>query len=293
MNKRTHNRSPKGNGGVNAPRSSVPDRELEDKHRRLWGLGDYPTIAAEVVAPLGQALVSAARIGPGMRVLDVAAGTGNAALAAAAAGADVTATDLVPELLESGEQRAAAQGLELTWKAANAEALPFADGEFDIVMSCIGVMFAPHHQRAAAELVRVCRPGGTIAVLSWTPEGFVGRMFAAMRPYVPAPPAGVSPPPLWGSEGHVVALLNGGVDDLVAERHALAVDRFADGAAFRDYFKANYGPTIVAYRGIADHPDQVAELDAALAELGDCALAEESGMEWEYLVVVARRAAAY
>jgi SAM-dependent methyltransferase len=277
---------------MNTPRSAVFDRELEAKHRTLWGLGDYPAIATEVVAPLGQELVNAAGIGPGMRVLDVAAGTGNAAIAAAATGADVTASDLVPQLLECGKQRAAAQGLDLTWRAANAEALPFADAEFDTVMSCIGVMFAPHHQQAATELTRVCRPGGTIALLSWTPEGFIGQMFATMRPFVPAPPPGVSPPPLWGSEGHVVALLDGNVDELTAERRTLPVDRFADGAAFRDYFKANYGPTIVAYRGIAEDPDRVAALDAALAELGDAALAGPSGMEWEYLTVIARRTVA-
>lgn len=265
------------------------DRELENKHRTLWGLGDYGAIAADVVAPLGPVLVDAAGIGPGIRVLDVAAGTGNAAIPAAAAGADVVATDLVPELLEQGRTSAAARGIELTWRPANAEALPFADAEFDAVLSCIGVMFAPHHQQAADELVRVCRPGGTIGVISWTPEGFIGQLFATMKPYVPAPPPGVSPPPLWGSAEHVTALLGERVTDLVAERRTLTVDVFGDGAAFRDYFKANYGPTIVAYRGIAAEPDRVAALDAALADLGDRQLAGTSAMEWEYLLVTARR----
>ncbi len=266
------------------------DSELETKHRTLWGQGDYAAIA-EVVEPLGRLLVGAAGIGPGARVLDVAAGTGNAAIPAAEAGADVVATDLVAELLEVGRARAEAAGLSLEWRAANAEALPFADAEFDVVMSCIGVMFAPHHHAAADELTRVCRPGGTIALINWTPEGFVGQMFATMRPYVPPPPPGVSPPPLWGSEGHVVVLLDGAVDDVVVERRSLTVDRFPDGAAFRDHFKAYYGPTITAYRGIADDPDRVAELDAALAELGDAALGDGSTMEWEYLQVIARRAA--
>jgi len=265
------------------------DRELENKHRTLWGLGDYGVVA-EVVASLGPALVAAAGIGRGMRVLDVAAGTGNAAIAAARTGADVVASDLVPALLAQGQRKAAAAGVGLTWQAANAEALPFGAGDFDAVLSCIGVMFAPHHQTAAAELTRVCRPGGTIAVLSWTPDGFIGRMFATMKPYVPAPPPGASPPPLWGNEDHVATLFGDRVTDLAMTRRSLTVDRFADGATFRDYFKANYGPTIAAYRGIADQPDRVAELDAALADLGDRALAGTATMEWEYLLVTARAA---
>jgi SAM-dependent methyltransferase len=275
--------------------STAFDHELENKHRTLWGLGDYASIA-EVVAPLGPVLVAAMGIGtgiaPGTRVLDIAAGTGNVAIPAAAAGADVVASDLVPELLERGRTRAAAEGADLTWRVANAEALPFDDSEFDVVVSCIGVMFAPHHQQAAAELLRVCRAGGTIGVISWTPEGFIGQMFATMKPFVPAPPPGVSPPPLWGREDHVAELLGDGVTDLVMRRQSLPVNRFADGAAFRDYFKAHYGPTITAYRGIADDPDKVAALDAALADLGDRALAGDSGMGWEYLLVTARRAAA-
>jgi ubiquinone/menaquinone biosynthesis C-methylase UbiE len=261
----------------------VQDRELEAKHRALWALGDYRTIADEVVAPLGPVLVSAAGIGPGDRVLDVAAGTGNAAFPAAAAGGSVIASDLCPELLAQGRNSAAQQGLSLQWQEANAEALPFADDEFDAVLSCIGVMFAPHHQQAADELVRVCRPGGTIGLVSWTPEGFIGRLFATMKPYVAAPPPGVQPAPLWGTEEHVLGLLGDRVTDVVTERRRLPVDGFADGAAFRDYFKANYGPTIVAYRGIADQPDKVAALDADIASLGD----QECATGWEYLLLTA------
>jgi SAM-dependent methyltransferase len=269
---------------------SIPvDRELETKHRTLWGLGDYGAVAADVVAPLGPELVAAAGIGPGSRVLDVAAGTGNAAIAAAAIGAEVIATDLVPGLLAQGRAIAAARDIELSWQEGNAEALPFAVAEFDAVLSCIGVMFAPHHQQAADELIRVCRPGGTIGVISWTPEGFVGQMFATMKPYAPTPPPGVSPPPLWGSIEHVTALLGDRVTGLHTERRTLTVDAFGDGAAFRDYFKANYGPTIAVYRGIAE-PARAAELDAALADLGDRALAGTSQMEWEYLVLTAVRA---
>jgi SAM-dependent methyltransferase len=224
-------------------------------------------------------------------VLDVAAGTGNAALAAASAGAAVTASDLCPELLDHGRAVAADRGMEVRFQEANAEALPFGADEFDVVLSCIGVMFAPHHQQSADELIRVCRPGGTIAVLSWTPNGFIGRMFGAMKPHVPAPPAGVQPPPLWGDEGHVRDLFGDRVTDVEARRATLAVDQFADGPAFRDYFKTHYGPTISAYRAIAGQPEVVAALDADLAALGDDALAGSPTMQWEYLIVTARRSA--
>lgn len=274
---------------MNVVTASVPDRELEAKHRALWALGDYSTIADELVAPLGPLLVQAAGVRPGQRVLDVAAGTGNASLPAAAAGAAVVASDLCPDLLEQGRRTAAQRGVSLDWREANAEALPFADNEFDTVMSCIGVMFAPHHQQAADELVRVCRPGGTIAVLSWTPQGYIGQLFATMKPYAPPPPPGASPPPLWGNEDHVRALLGDRVTDVTAEKRNLAVDRFGDGAAFRDYFKANYGPTISAYRAIADDVDRVAALDADIAALGDRYLAGSPTMDWEYLLLTARK----
>ncbi len=180
---------------------------LETKHRALWALGDYATVATEVVAPLGQDLVDASRIAAGDRVLDVAAGSGNVAIPAALTGATVTASDLVPELLEHGAALADSCGVRVQWREANAEALPFGGGEFDVVLSCVGVMFAPHHQRAADELVRVCRPGGRIGLISWTPEGFIGQMFATMKSYVPAPATGVQPPPLWGNADHVRGLL--------------------------------------------------------------------------------------
>lgn len=269
---------------------TAPDLEIENKHRALWALGDYSAVASEIVAPLGPELVAAAGIGPGLRVLDVAAGTGNAAIPAAATGATVIASDLVPGLLNTGRRLAQARGVELDWREANAEALPFADAEFDAVLSCIGVMFAPHHQRSADELVRVCRAGGTIGLLSWTPDGLIGQMFATMKPFAAAPPLGVSPPPLWGSADHVRKLLGDRVTDIHTERRTLAVDRFGDGAQFRDYFKANYGPTIAAYRGIAADPDRVAALDTALADLGNRQLAGTSTMQWEYLVFVAHRA---
>src|SRR3954453_8847450 len=143
------------------------------RHGAIWASGDYASMVETFLLPLGPRLVEASGIGPGARVLDVAAGTGNASLPAAERGAQVTASDLTPELLEAGRLRAQDAGLELEWAEADAEKLPFADASFDVVMSSIGVMFAPHHEDAAGEMARVCRPGGTIVLLSWMPEGMV------------------------------------------------------------------------------------------------------------------------
>jgi len=151
------------------------DRALKAKHRAMWALGDYPAVAAEIIPDLGAILVESCGVRPGDRVLDVAAGSGNAAIPAALAGADVVACDLTSELLERGRRLAQERAAELQWRQADAEALPFEDGEFDAVLSCVGVMFAPNHQACADELVRVCRPGGTVGLLSWTPEGFIGQ----------------------------------------------------------------------------------------------------------------------
>jgi SAM-dependent methyltransferase len=267
------------------------DRELKSRHRTMWGLGNYTAVATEVIATLGPTLVEAAGVAAGQRVLDVAAGAGNVALPAAQTGAEVTASDLSPDLLARGRAMAEEAGLSLSWEEADAEALPYADASFDTVLSCVGVMFAPHHQEAADELVRVTRPGGTIGLISWTPEGFIGQMFATMKPFAPPPPPGASPPPLWGSDAHVRELFGDRVDIARMERHQLAVPVFESGAEFRDYFKANYGPTIVTYRFIADDADRVAQLDAALADLGDRSLADGT-MGWEYLLTIASRTVA-
>lgn len=264
------------------------DRALKAKHAAMWASGSYPTVVEEIVGALGATLVETVGVQPGERVLDVAAGTGTSAIPSARRGAEVTATDLTPELLDVGRAAAAAEGLDVTWQTADAESLPFADAAFDVVLSCIGVMFAPHHQLAADELVRVARPGGRIGVLSWTPNGFIGQMFAVMKPYAPPAPPGASPAPLWGLADHVHSLLGDRVTDLVASQQSLRVDRFASGAEFRDFFKANYGPTISVYRFIADDLEKVAALDADLAALGDRFL-HDGVMGWEYLLVTARR----
>ncbi|MFC7620411.1 class I SAM-dependent methyltransferase [Microlunatus sp. GCM10028923] len=273
---------------VGGPADTEADRALKAKHRALWALGDYPAVAADVVAPLGPILVDAAGVTATDRVLDTAAGTGNAAIAAALTGAEVIATDLTPELLATGERFATEHGVRLTWQEADVEALPFPDAEFDVVLSCIGAMFAPHHRRTADELLRVCRTGGRIAMINWTPEGFIGQLFATMKPYAPPPPPGAEPPPRWGDEDHLQEVFGNRVRDLTVRRQELVVDHFADGAALRDYFKLNYGPTIVTYRAIADDPDRVAALDQALVDLVD-RYQSAGSMPWEYLVVVGEK----
>lgn len=266
------------------------DRNLKTKHRAMWASGDYPTLASDLIWKLGPRVVAAADVRPGERVLDVAAGSGNAAIPAALRGGMVVASDLAPELFDVGRRLAAEAGAELEWREADAEALPFPDDAFDVVLSTVGVMFAPHHQRAADELVRVAKPGGRIALISWTPEGFIGQMFKTMKPYAPPLPEGAQPAPLWGDEQHVRDLLGDRVADVTATRETVVVDRFDSGEAFRDYFKHHYGPTIAVYNRIADDPEQVRRLDSALAELARSHGLDRPGapVEWEYLLVIAR-----
>jgi SAM-dependent methyltransferase len=266
------------------------DRALKAKHSAMWASGNYAAVAAEIIPSLGPILVRAAGVRPGDRVLDVGAGSGNAAIPAALAGANVVASDLTPELLETGKALAAGRGASLEWRTADAESLPFADGQFDTVLSCVGVMFAPHHQASADELVRVVRPGGTIGLLNWTPEGFIGQMFATMKPYAPPPPPGAQPPPLWGNETHVRELLGDQVTDVAARRQSVRVD-FGSPEGFRDYFKTNYGPTISIYAFIADEPERVAALDAELADLARRFDTGTGAMDWEYLLFTATKTA--
>lgn len=268
------------------------DRELKARHRAMWASGDYPHMVETFLLPLGPALVDAARIGAGVSVLDVAAGTGNASLPAAERGAHVTASDLTPELLQAGARRAEAAGLELEWVTADAEHLPFDDASFDIVMSSIGVMFAPNHQQAADELARVCRPGGKIALLCWTPEGMLGALFRLMGPFAPPPPPGATPPPRWGSEEHLQSLFGDRVEWTEFSRQTLEITQFADPHDYGEHFKAYYGPTI-AIRAHAAANGRAEEFDAALNAFCDewnVETPDAARFEKEYLIAVGTRA---
>jgi SAM-dependent methyltransferase len=275
---------------MNASNTS-PDAELKARHRAMWASGDYPSMVETFLLPLGPRLVEACGIEAGDRVLDVAAGTGNAAIPAAESGAAVTASDLTPELFDAGRQRAEAAGVSLEWVEADAEDLPFDDASFDVVMSSIGAMFAPHHEAVAAELLRVCRPGGTIGLLSWTPEGMIGGLFRMMGQYMPPPPPGAQPPPLWGSEAHLRELLGDGVELTTLERGSLEVDAFERPQDYGEHFKQRYGPTIAA-RANAAKDGREGDLDRDLDAFCDewnRGTPERAHFEMEYLVAVGIR----
>jgi SAM-dependent methyltransferase len=269
----------------------VADTELKTKHRTMWASGDYPLMVETFLLPIGQRLAEAAGITQGARVLDVASGTGNAAIPAAQRGARVTASDLTPALLEAGRARPEAQGLDMEWVEADAERLPFEDASYDIVMSAIGVMFAPHHQDAADELVRVTRPGGKIALLSWTPEGMLGALFRTMKPFMPPPPPGVQSPPLWGSEDHLRGLFGERVELHTLTRETLEMTAFEKPQDYAEHFKAYYGPTIAA-RANAEKEGRAAEFDEALdafCEEWNRGTPDQARFEKEYLIAVGTR----
>ena len=268
--------------------TASPDAELKGRHRAMWASGDYPSMVETFLLPLGPRLVEACGIDSGMSVLDVAAGTGNASIPAAERGARVTASDLTPELLEAGKARAESQGVDLEWTEADAENLPFEDASFDVVMSSIGAMFAPHHQAVADELVRVCRPGGTIGLLSWTPEGMLGALFRTIGPFAPPPPPGAQPPPLWGSEDHLKELFGESVDWHTLDREELEITAFEKPRDYGEHFKERYGPTIAA-RANAVKNGREEEFDRALDEFCDewnRGTEDDARFEKEYLVSV-------
>jgi SAM-dependent methyltransferase len=271
--------------------TQLADTELKARHRAMWSSGDYPLMVETFLLPIGERLVDACGIGPGMRVLDVASGTGNAALPAARKGADVTASDLTPALLKAGRERAESEGLRLEWVEADAQHLPFENESFDFVMSAIGVMFAPHHQEAADELVRVCRTGGKIGLLSWTPDGMLGALFRMMKPFAPPPPPGAQPPPLWGGEEHLRGLLGDRVTLDTVERGVLEITAFPQARDYGEHFKSFYGPTIAA-RANAEREGRAAEFDEALdafCEEWNRGTPDAARFEKEYLVAVGTR----
>lgn len=268
-----------------------PDFEaVKAKQKAAWSSGDYGLIANRV-SIVSEVLCDRADIVAGSRVLDVAGGAGNTAMAAARCGAEVTSLDYVAELVTRGREIAdAARFDNIDWVVGDAENLPFEDASFDAVISALGVMFAPNHEGAASELVRVCRPGGMIAIASWTPDGFIGQMFRTVGKHVP-PPAGVKPPPLWGSEDHVRALLGDGVDDMRVEKHTMS-QRFRSAQEFVDLFRDFYGPTLKAFEALDDAGKE--SLEADLLELAREFDRRKDGgavaIEAEYLVAIATRA---
>ncbi|HSU10730.1 MAG TPA: class I SAM-dependent methyltransferase [Pseudonocardia sp.] len=248
----------------------------------MWALGDYDRIGA-LIAEQGRAVVAAAELGPGMRVLDVGAGSGYASLPAAATGADVVATDVTPELLEIGKRHARERGLTLRWQVADAEELPFADGEFDAVISCIGAMFAPDQPAAARELLRVCRAGGTVTMANWTPDGAAGRFFRLLSRYHPA--AGDGPPPVaWGDPEHVTALLHGA--EVCVEPRRVPVGFSGPPDALAAHY-LRYFPPLVATVGELDAA-RTAQLRRELVEFFAGLEAGPAGYGYEYLLVTAR-----
>jgi len=273
------------------PTVTREDRDPKAGVRAMWALGDYHAFATELMWELGPVLVEACGVSAGQRVLDVATGTGNVAIRAALAGANVVASDLTPENFEAGRAEARAEGVELDWIEADAEALPFDDGEFDVVTSSFGAMFAPDHQAVAAELLRVCRPGGTIGMLNFTPEGLAAEFFDLFTPYVPPPPSGALPPVLWGSEEHVRQLFGERVQSLELSRREY-VERAATPSAYRDFFKRTFGPAVAIYASLADDPGRANELDRAFLEFAERSNTGAPGSaeyRYEYLLVVARK----
>jgi ubiquinone/menaquinone biosynthesis C-methylase UbiE len=219
---------------------------VKARQQAMWASGDFAVIGTTLQI-VGELLCETVDLRAGERVLDVAAGNGNATLAAARRFAQVTSTDYVPALLDRGRRRAEAEGLEVTFEVADAEDLPYADASFDVVLSTFGVMFAPAHEQSAKEMLRVCRPGGRIAVASWTPEGFLGDLFRTVGKHVPPMP-GVSSPLLWGSRAHVEALFAGATSITHTPRDF--VFRYRSPEHWVDIFRRFYGPTHKAFAAL-------------------------------------------
>jgi SAM-dependent methyltransferase len=230
---------------VEAPQPDL--HAIKQRQQQTWASGDFGVVAARIVL-VAEQLCDSADLHAGWRVLDVATGTGNAAIAAARLGCTAVGVDYVPALLEQGRRRAVAEGLSVELLEGDAEELPFADGSFNAVTSVFGSMFAPDHAKAAAELLPVCVPGGTIALASWTPASFIGELFRTVTGYVP-PPAGVQSPMLWGTEKHLRELLGDGITSLKVTERPFTF-RFESADEFVDYFRRWYGPTLKAFAAL-------------------------------------------
>jgi ubiquinone/menaquinone biosynthesis C-methylase UbiE len=260
---------------------------VKNRQQAAWSSGDYAVIGT-TLSITGELLCEAINLRAGQRVLDVAAGNGNATLAAARRWAEVTSTDYVPALLEQGRVRAEADGLPVTFQEADAEDLPFADGSFDVVLSVFGVMFTPNQEQAAQELIRVCRSGGKIGLANWTPESFVGQMFRTIGKYIP-PPAGVKPPSLWGTEQRVKEVFGDDISELTTTKRFF-VFRYRSAEHCLDIFRTYYGPMLKAFAALdADGQAGLAHDMTELMERFNTGGAETLTIPSEYLEVVATR----
>jgi SAM-dependent methyltransferase len=267
---------------------SIDVSGIKDGQRRMWSAGDYPDIASRI-APTGELVAERAEVHGGETLLDVATGSGNVAIPAALAGAQVTGLDLTPELLEVARERASAAGVEVSFVEGDAEELPFADDSFDRVTSCFGVMFAPRHEIAAGELTRVTRPGGTIVVAAWTPEGLTGAMFRTVGSHMPAPPPELKPPIMWGDEDHVRSLFADSGAELSFER-AMVTFEHDSPEGWLEYNERVLGPTIMAKAALEPQGKWDA-LRGELIELYSSGNEAEDGSfraGGEYLLTVAR-----
>ena len=265
--------------------AAAPDfTAIKKRQQATWASGDFAVVGTTLQI-VGEMLAEAADVCAGERVLDVAAGNGNATLAAARRYADVTSTDYVPELLEKGRLRAAAEGLDVEFEVADAEALPYDVASFDVVMSTFGVMFAPDHVRAAREMLRVVRPGGRIAMANWTPEGLIGRLFRIIGAYVP-PPAGLRSPALWGTEAHLVSMFGPYARDIRIERKMFPF-RYHSASHFVQVFRDFYGPTHMVFAGLDGHKQMALTRDI-MAILNELDIGNKRGLvvPGEYAEVV-------
>jgi ubiquinone/menaquinone biosynthesis C-methylase UbiE len=235
---------------------------LKTRQMAAWASGDYAVIGTTLQL-VGEQLAEACDLRFDEHVLDVAAGNGNATLAAARRGGRVTSTDYVGTLLERGAERARAEGLNVNFQTADAEALPFEDASFDVVLSTFGVMFAPDQPKAASELARVCRPGGRIGLANWTPDGFIGQLFKVLGRHVP-PPAGVQPPSLWGVESHLQSLFGDRAASIAVTPRVFNF-RYRSAAHFIEVFRTWYGPVHKAFAALP--ADAAAGLERDLTEL--------------------------
>lgn len=260
---------------------------IKSRQQATWASGDYAIIGT-TLSITGEMLCEAVDVRPGQQVLDVAAGNGNATMAAARRWAEVTSTDYVPALLEQGRAKAAAERLPVTFQQADAEDLPFADGSFDVVLSVFGVMFTANQEQAARELVRVCRSGGKIGLANWTPEGFIGHLFRTIGKHVP-PPAGVKPPSAWGTEARLQELFGDEISQLTTNRR-MFVFRYRSAQHFMDVFRTYYGPTLKAFAAL-DAAGQTALANdlMELLERFNQGGSETLSIPSEYLEVVATR----